>query len=194
MKIRTSFHGLASLSVATVLFLPTASLLGQTVPEVVSARGLDNRVQVVFSVPVQAAGATNPANYSLTNLYSKVEVLQATLGTNGQTIQLTTARQFPFMEHRLSISGIIDALSGTNAIAPDSQVTFTNIAFTTGYSMTEIYRGIAGTTISTLTNSANYPGAPKPNLLFSLFLLDRLGGGRQLWRPALRDPGASSQW
>jgi hypothetical protein len=130
------------------------------VPEVVTVSGIDNRVQIVFSVPVQAAGATNPANYSLTNLYNQVDVLGVTLGTNGQTVQLTTARQLPFMVHWVTIKGIVDELTGTNAIPPDAQVAFTNIAFTTGYSVTEIYRNIAGTTIAALTNSVNYPAHP----------------------------------
>ena len=81
------------------LLLISPGLHAQTVPELVSAAGVGNNVQVVFSVPVQAAGATNPANYWVTNLYGRVDVLGAAMGTNDYTVQLTTGKQLPFMVH-----------------------------------------------------------------------------------------------
>jgi regulation of enolase protein 1 (concanavalin A-like superfamily) len=158
MKSQSKLHSLRIPTVAALLLI-SPGLHAQTVPELMSAVGVGNNVQVVFSVPVQAAGATNPANYWVTNLYGRVDVLGAAMGTNDHTVQLTTGKQLPFMVHWLGAVDVFDALTGTNAVAP-SQITFRNVAFTTGYSMTDIYRGITGTSISDLTNNANFPAHP----------------------------------
>ncbi len=128
-------------------------------PVLLSASALDNVVQVGFSLPVQPATATNVGNYSLSNLYGSVAILAAAPGSNSQTIQLTTARQLPFMAHYLDVSGVADAQTGSNVMG-HSQAVYTNLAFTTGYLRSEFYLGIPGTTLSALTNSPRFPDAP----------------------------------
>ena len=130
-------------------------------PTVLAATNSGNHlVQVVFSIPVQAAGATNAANYSLTNSLGNVPVLSAAFGTNNQTIQLTTASQLPFAAHRLMVNGVADAATGLQIIATNSQIVFTNIGFTAGYVQRQLYFNITGTTVASLTNNAAFPGNP----------------------------------
>jgi len=134
---------------------------GQPVaPTITSVTGIGNRVEVVFSVPVEATSAVSLANYSVSNYFGNVTVQGAVFGTNTQTIELTTAAQLPFKAHWLTVSGVADALTGTNVIAAGSQVVYTNIGFTTEYIEYDLYLGIAGTNLSALTSSTNYPGHP----------------------------------
>jgi len=152
-------------SLSSLLFVAGAlPSLGQDTnfdaPVILGATGIDNRVQVTFSLPVDLATATNLANYSISNLYGAVAVLEATPGTNGAIIQLRTGHQLPFMAHWVTISGVADALTGTNVIAPNSQSLYTNLAFTTGYIKSDFYLGITGTTLSALTNNPKFPDFP----------------------------------
>ncbi len=86
-----------------------------------------NGVTTWFSLPLQATSATNVANYALTNLAGKVAVTGAVLSTNGQTVQLATANQTPYAAHWLRVKNVTDALTGTNAVATNTLVIFTNI-------------------------------------------------------------------
>ena len=73
-------------------------------PTITSVTGIGNRVEVVFSVPVEATSAVSLANYSVSNYFGNVTVQGAVFGTNTQTIELTTAAQLPFMAHWLTVS------------------------------------------------------------------------------------------
>jgi len=129
-------------------------------PRITALASTGNQVEVSFSLPVQAAGATNVAHYSLTNLYGGVPILAAALSSNPQRVELTTARQLPFMRHWLTVNGVADALTGTNLIAPNSQGVCTNIGFTAGYLESEYYLGIPGANLSALTSNPRYPNSP----------------------------------
>jgi hypothetical protein len=140
--------------------LSLAQDINTNAPTLLSAVGIETQVQVTFSLPVDLTTATNPGNYSLSNLYGPVSIITAQPGTNSQTIQLTTAHQLPFMQHWLAISGVADALTGTNLIGPNSQALYTNIGFTTGYMKSQFYLGISGTTLASLTNYSRFPNSP----------------------------------
>ncbi|HWH70954.1 MAG TPA: hypothetical protein VNT26_16315, partial [Candidatus Sulfotelmatobacter sp.] len=136
-------------------------LLEYAPPVVTSARTLDNNtLQVVFSIPVLPATATNLANYSLTNLAGPVALLGATLAPDGQTVQFTTASQAPFGGHWLSVSGVADAATGLSFIAPNTQIVYQAIPFTAGYIKRELYLNISNSTVASLTNSAKFPNSP----------------------------------
>jgi hypothetical protein len=130
-------------------------------PTIVSAASVrDNSVQVVFSIPVQASSATNIANYSITNLMGNVAVLGAAFVNDNKTIQLTTATQIPNGAHWLTVNGVADAATGLSVIAPNSQIIYTNFPFTIGYIKRQLYFNIAGTSVSSLTNSPKFPNNP----------------------------------
>ena len=140
---------------------PAALGRGQPVaPAITSVMGIGSRVEVLFSVPVEPMSAVNLTNYALSNWYGNVTVQGAKFGTNNQIVELTTAAQLPFLPHWLTVNGVADALTGTNLIAPGSQGIYTNIGFTTGYIEYDLFQGITGTNLNTLTNNANYPSHP----------------------------------
>ncbi len=120
----------------------------------------NNGVQVVFSIPVSPATATNLANYTLTNATGNVPILGAAFVNDSQTIQLTTAAMTPNAAHWLGVYNVVDAATGLSVIATNSQVVFTNIPFTVGYVKREIYTNITGANVASLTNSAKFPNSP----------------------------------
>lgn len=129
-------------------------------PTVTSVTANGSHVQVVFSVPVLPASATDLNNYSITNQYGSAQVKEVSLRTNGMVLDLIAEEQLPFMAHWLSIEGVVDALTGTNGLAVGATTAYTNVGFTTGYIKSEFYRNIAGTTIASLTNNPSYPDTP----------------------------------
>ena len=121
----------------------------------------NNALDVVFSIPVQTASATNAGNYSLTNTAGVVTILGAAFGQDSRTIHLTTSSQSPYSTHWLTIHGVADALTGTNVIAPNSQGVFTNIAFTTGYIKRQLYFNLGNANaITGLTANVKFPNSP----------------------------------
>ena len=120
----------------------------------------NNQLLVVFSMPVQATGATNPANYLLTNSAGIVPVWSAVLGNSNWVVQLTTASQLPFGVHRLMVNGIADAATGHQLIATNTQAVYTNLGFTVGYMQRQLYFNLTGTSVASLTNSPGFPNNP----------------------------------
>ena len=135
--------------------------LDTTPPTLVSAAnsGLAS-VRVIFSEPLLASTATNKANYVITNTSGPLTVLAAAWGSDAQTVLLTTTNQTLNQAYTLTVNGVRDASSNTNLIAANSQITFTNRAFTIGYIRRQLYNNISGTTVANLTGSANYPNSP----------------------------------
>ncbi|HVV71732.1 MAG TPA: Ig-like domain-containing protein, partial [Verrucomicrobiae bacterium] len=167
--------------IALVVSLTAPRGFGQDVntnaPTISTISGAGDKVQISFSLPVQLTTATNLGNYSLSNLYGTVGILAATPGTNNQTIRLATEHQLPFMQHWLTVNGVADAATGTNVIVANSQGTYTNIGFTTGYLKSDIYLGIGGTTLAALTNSSKFPDLPNRTtyLLYSYWFDQTVG-------------------
>lgn len=144
-----------------LLFL-TSEIQAQISPMIQSITNSgDNAVVVVFSLSVQPASATNVSNYALTNLSGRVTVIAAAFGADNKTIQLTTASQAPYAAHWMHIGSVTDAATGTNAIVPNSLGIYTNVPFSSGYIMRQLYLNIGGSTaVSALTGSAKFPNSP----------------------------------
>src|SRR5262249_8744297 len=147
-------------------------------PRIFSATSTGNQVQVLFSLPVDPVSASMPVNYTVTNEYETIAVLAAATGASNETGELTTARQLPFMRHWLTVNRVADSLTATNPIAPNSQIVYTNIGFTSGYVKSEFYLGLTGTSLSALTNSTKYPNSPNRVRYYSdSFWYDQTVGG-----------------
>ena len=130
-------------------------------PAIVSATSVgDNAVQVVFSIPIQPVSATNLANYTITNSSGTVALLGAAFVNDSQTMQLTTASQIPYSTNWLTVNCVVDAATGVNVIATNSQVAYTNIPFTAGYIQRQLYFNLTNSGIATLTNSPKLPNHP----------------------------------
>jgi regulation of enolase protein 1 (concanavalin A-like superfamily) len=78
-------------------------------------------VQIVYSDPVEAASATNIANYAFT---IGLAVTGATLAPDGLTVTLTTAPMVYGADYSIVINGVRDNLNLPNTIATNTIVTF----------------------------------------------------------------------
>ena len=115
----------ASLSVtssaATLTVIPDS-----TPPILLGAVGVNfTTVEVTFSEPVGAATATDAGNFTISD---GINVVSAVLGVNPATVTLTTTPQVVGNTYTLSVSGVRDASSGANLVAPGSTATFTTPA------------------------------------------------------------------
>lgn len=100
------------------------TVIPDTTPPTVSTVGSLGESQivfVVFSEPVQAAGATNIANYQLSN---GATVTRATFGTDNRTIILTTSPLSDAVNYQLTVNNILDLASTPNIIAANTRKTF----------------------------------------------------------------------
>jgi hypothetical protein len=133
-----------------------------TPPTLVSASAVgNNAIQVIFSMPVQPASATNLANYSLTNSSGSVAVLSASFVNDAQTIQLTTASLAPYSTNTLTVNRVADATTGVSTVPTNSQVVFTSVPFTLGYIQRQLYFNVSnGPSVAALTNNPKFPNNP----------------------------------
>ena len=89
-------------------------------PTVVQALNVGaTNVQITFSEAVEAATATNAANYVFTN---GVAVLKATLSGNSLTVTLTTGPLVYGSNYTILVSGVRDVALTPNTIAPNTPV------------------------------------------------------------------------
>jgi hypothetical protein len=82
-------------------------------------------VQVVFSKTVEAASATNLANYAFTNA---LPITGASLGADNLTLTLTTAPMVYGSNYGLVINGVRDRASIPNTIATNTLAVFLALA------------------------------------------------------------------
>ena len=93
----------------------------------------------------------------MTNLSGKISILSAAFKSDKKTVLLTTASQLPYTKYWLTINGVFNT-TGSSAIAANSQVTFTNSAFTVGYIRCDYFFNLdASSSVASLTNSSKYP-------------------------------------
>jgi hypothetical protein len=106
----------------------TLSVIADTVPpKALSALNLGtNGVQIVFSKPVEAASATNLANFVFTN---GLPISGASLASDKITVVLKTAPLVYGSNYTILISGVRDRASTPNTIAANSPVSFTALPY-----------------------------------------------------------------
>lgn len=102
----------------STLTAPTPGLILMSIQAV--SVPLENRVRLTFSEPVQLAGATNAANYSIDG---GVRVLAAALSADSRSVLLTTSVLTAGQSYQATAANIV-ATSG-RPIAPDSRIAFT---------------------------------------------------------------------
>ena len=108
---------------------------------------------VTFSEEVKAPSATTAANYS----FSGGLTVSAASQINARTVKLTTSKQTEGTSYTLTVNNVQDA-AGNAAAA--STGTLTAWAFTLGKSKYEVWSGVGGTDIPSLTSLATYPNSP----------------------------------
>ena len=116
--------------------------------------GNPNGVEVVFSVPVDPATATNAANYAIT---PGTVVQKAVMGANAWTVRLTTTTMADATPHTLTVTNVQDLSSPANLIPPG---TTAPILKAQGVITRKVFTGIGGSWLASLTNNAKFPNSP----------------------------------
>ena len=119
----TNSYGWTNSATATLTVLPDT-----TRPTILSAvtLGDNTRVTVLFSEPVEAASATNKANYSL-NFGASVSAVRFV--GDSRTVLLETSSLSAGLIYTLTVNNVRDRATTPNTILPNSTVQF-SLAFT----------------------------------------------------------------
>lgn len=141
---------LLRLAVGFVFALSTTQAL-----ELISAqtRGNPEGVTVLFSAPLDAATATNAANYAIDHGVAVTGV--ALIGS--AKVRLDTSPIVVGQVYTLTVNQVRDAATPPSTIAPGSQVAFLQ---TQGVITRREFHDLPGYTLADLTNSARFPDTP----------------------------------
>ena len=144
------------------------TLADTTAPGVasVSAVGDPNQVVVTFTEPVEAASATNIANYAVDN---GVVISGASLAQDLVTVALQTSAHIEGVVYTLTVSNVKDRASDPNPIVPGTQVTYTLAAALTVSNLTvasgepyEVVEGINTGDLCYIDRTFTYSNVPGP--------------------------------
>ena len=104
-----------------------STLADTTAPTIasVSASGDGVGVMVVFSEAVDQTTATSAANYSIDN---SISIASASLGADLKTVTLGTSSHTEGVTYTLTVSNVLDRATVPNAIAPNTQVSYSFVA------------------------------------------------------------------
>jgi hypothetical protein len=97
-----------------------------------------NRVTVVFSEGMDAASATNLANYSV----SPALTLSAPEVLTPNIVRFTTSAQTAGANYTITINGVKDDSANANAVAANTQAHFQGLQTGTGFLRAEIFKNI----------------------------------------------------
>jgi hypothetical protein len=129
----------------------TVIVTADTVPPgIVSVLALGDatRVIIIFDEDVSPGTAENPGHYAITHDTAAVDVLAASLGTDGYSVMLSTAPMQPATRYTLSVSGVTDLAVPPNPA--NTTRTFTTAAVVGRWELDEPFGGAIATDSSTL--------------------------------------------
>jgi hypothetical protein len=135
-------------------------------PTVVNTIGAPSRttVSILWSEPVTALQATNPANYSISNSAGALLAINsAALAPNGRSVSLTTAPQTANEQYFIVISNVTDRAGVPNVINPNPVVvsfTASDLNCVPGGVVFRAYPTGGGNTIALLTSHPSFPNSP----------------------------------
>ena len=121
---------------------------------------LPNQVTISFDENVDAASAGATSAYTING----VTVSSATVV--GNRVILNTSVQTPGTAYTLTVNGVKDAIGNTLNNGTGS---FRGAVRVPGFLRTDIYRGLSGTTVDLLTNSAIFPNSPTETTFWTNF-------------------------
>lgn len=139
-------------------------------------------VKVVFNKRVDPTTAGNNANYSFTpsltiNTVSvAADLASAAFGDDYRTVFIATAGLVPGQKYSVTISGIKDQAQTPNTMTSGTS-TFQAPSLTQGVLAWDYYYLGSVNGLSSLTGSANFPGAPQTNGVLTVFDTDQITGG-----------------
>ena len=145
-----NFHGFEGSRATT----NATTLADAEAPELVSAstQGNPEQLTVTFNEPINPSTAENSENFTLSQ---PIQVLDASLEADGQTVILTTSRHAQGGLYSLVVRGILDAAATPNQIAPDSEVIYTHSPFASLAGYWSLDEG-AGSTAYDLSGYGNH--------------------------------------
>lgn len=151
--------GTATSAEVTLTVLPDT-----TAPTLFTVANIDARtIEVVFSEPLEPASGTNISRYSL-NGGIVVTAAAFTAGSGGRAVRLTTTPLTMGNSYTLTVTNVRDRAAAANVIPAGSQQSFT--ALVKGI-YREVFRNIASSEVSDLTNSPAFPNNPTTAELLS---------------------------
>ncbi len=117
-------------------------------------RGNPAGIEVVFTAPVAAATATNPANYAIA---PAVPVQSVRMGSDSATVWLATGPMASGVAHTLSISGVQDLSLPPNTVPPNTSLP---ILKAQGVISRKVFTGLANGTLTNLASQPKFPDQP----------------------------------
>lgn len=127
-----------------------------------TADGVQNRVRINFSEPINNGLLTSLANYLLTDGGNVIGISSVTSRNNNTVAYLSLAT--PLVSgtaYQLTVNNLTDQATAANVLSPNPTVkTITGWTQGTGYVRREQYNGIGGGAVANLTGNAEYPNFP----------------------------------
>ena len=112
------------------------------------------RVEVVFSKPLDLASATNLANYTLE---PALAVQSIVMGANSKTVRLEIQAPDPGTDYTLRVAGVLDRANPPNAIVAGSE---RRILHPAGCVTWKQFLNLPGGAVDSLSQSARFPDEP----------------------------------
>jgi hypothetical protein len=132
----------------------SGSIARPSLVKAVGSAGLTN-VTITFDRPLNGASVT-PTNFTLSGGLS---VTQVTFNTNTyKDALLSTSTQAQGSNYLVTVNGVTDVNS--NAIAPNSSISFTSWKIASGWITRELYYNVTGGTVGSLQGAPNFPDRP----------------------------------
>ncbi len=125
------------------------------------ADGVQNRIGVFFSEPMQPSNLSSLANYTLTEGLTPLGITAATPSADNRSVILTVPNLTPGTAYNLAIRDIKDPATAQNVIDPNPTVkTVTGWTQAAGFVRRERYNNIGGGKVGDLTGNAKFPNSP----------------------------------
>ncbi len=143
------------------------ALADTTPPTLVSANPNGNPIEVLvaFSEPVEAASATNKANYQISN---GITVTGAALKGSDTVMLMLGTSLVPSVTYTLTVNGVRDQATTPNTIAANSKATF-KLAGVVQVNFYDNTNGGTGTNDAVVYAAARISGGPSRTLWMSSF-------------------------
>ncbi|MEY2408974.1 MAG: hypothetical protein QOF48_1644, partial [Verrucomicrobiota bacterium] len=136
-----------------------------------SGSGTMDMFTLVFDEPVEPGSATDTFNYQITDSSGNpLTINSLNLSADGMHLTIVTARQAENVNYTVTINNVTDIASPPNSIAADTHVNCHSFIFSCGFVLFETYdTPAAGTAVSLLTSSPNYPNNPRERFYIPTF-------------------------
>lgn len=164
----TSTSAEATITVVNDTTAPTITGVS-AMPSLDTTFGVQNRVRVFFSEPMNRASIETAGNYAIAQGANPVAISGATASGDNRSVTLTVAALTAGEQYSLTATGLVDPALAANVLDPNPTVrTFTAWTLANGIRR-QLYFDIGGGSLNNLTNQAVFPNSPNVDEFTSLF-------------------------